>query len=107
MPQSKGSSTESRGGGSTSGVGEYCCEIVKVSRANLYLRVLRGTSISERPASKVGVMSTSAKKKEKVVVSVVLVAIRRGVIAAGPHSTAAAGLKTENAVCVPVRTVLA
>ena len=40
-------------------------------------------------------------------VSVVLTIIGRGVVAAGPHGTAAVGLRLKKAVCVPVRTVLA
>ena len=65
-PQSKGSSSASRGGGSRSGVGEYCCEIVKRSKANLHPMAVRSTSTPDRPASKVGVMSTSANKRRKL-----------------------------------------
>ena len=54
---------------------------------------IRSTSTSERHASKVSEMSTSSNKRRgEIVVSVVLVVIRRGVIEAGPHSSAAVGL---------------
>ena len=48
------------------GAGEYCCEIVNMSRANLQPRATCRTSTSVRPSSKVGVMPTSANKRRKL-----------------------------------------
>ena len=45
---------------------EYCCEIVKMYRANLHPRATRSSSISDTLASKVGVKSTSANKRRKL-----------------------------------------
>ena len=45
---------------------ENRCEIVNISRANLQPRAMCRTSTSVRPSSKVGVMSTSANKRRKL-----------------------------------------
>ena len=63
-----------------------------MSRANLQPRAMCRTSTSARPSSKVGVIPTSANKKE-VAFSVVLVIVGRGDVTAGPHGTAAAALR--------------
>ena len=47
------------------------------------------------------------KQKKEIVVSVVFVIVRRSDVTAGPHGTAAAGLRLKKAVCVPGGTVLA
>ena len=86
-------------------VGECRCEIVNMSRANLQPRAMFRTSTSVRPSSKVGVMPTSANKKE-IAVSVVLVIVGRSDVAAGPHGTAAAVLRLKR-LCAFPRAVLA
>ena len=78
-----------------------------MSKANLQPRAMCRTSTSVRLSSKVGVMPTSANKRKGIVVCVVLVIVERGEVTAGPHGTAAAGLRLKKAVCVPVKTVLA
>ena len=45
---------------------ENCSEIVKISRANLQRRAMCRTSTSVTPSSNVGVMSTSANKRRKL-----------------------------------------
>ena len=53
-------------------------------------------------------MPTSANKRRKeIAVSNVLVIVGRSDVTAGPHGTAAAGLRLKKAVCVPGGTVLA
>ena len=47
------------------------------------------------------------EQEEEIAVSVVLVIVRPGDVTAGPHGTAAAGLKLKKAVCIPGGTVLA
>ena len=59
------------------GAGEYCCEIVNVSSANL---------INVR------------KQEKETVVSVVLIIVRGGEVTAGLHGTAGSWLETEKAV---------
>ena len=66
MPQSKGSCTASKCGGSRSGEGQYCCEMVKNSKANLQPRAMWSTSISEKPANRAGAMSTSGNKSSRL-----------------------------------------
>ena len=67
--------------------------MVNMSKAILHPMATRSTSNSDWPASKVGVIVNVREQEEEVVVSVLLVIIRRGVIAAGPHSLAAVGLR--------------
>ena len=51
------------------------------------------TSTSVRPSSKVGVMPTSVNKRWKLLSVFVLVIVGRGEVTAGPHGTAAVGLR--------------
>ena len=67
---------------------------------------MRSTSTSETACEQGWRDVDVSEQEEEIVVSVVLVVVRRSVIAAGPHSSTAEGLRTENAVCVPVWTVL-
>ena len=73
-----------------------------MSRANLHPVAFCSTSTSDRPSSKVGVMPTSAKKEEEIVVSVVLVIVGRGEVTAGPHGTAAVGLRLKTLCAFPL-----
>ena len=88
-------------------VGECCCEIVKMSRANLQPMAMCRTSTSVKPSRQSGRNANVRKQEEEIVVSVVLVIIRRSEVKAGPHGTAAVCLKLTNAVYVPVKTELA
>ena len=45
--------------------------------------------------------------ENEIVVSVVLIIVRGGEVTAGPHGTAAAGLRLKKAVCIPGGAVLA
>ena len=47
------------------------------------------------------------KQEEGIAISVVLVIVGRGDVTAGPHGTAAAGLRLKKAVCIPGGAVLA
>ena len=47
------------------------------------------------------------KQEEEIATSVMLVIVGRSDVTAGPHGTAAAGLRLKKAVCVPGGTVLA
>ena len=42
------------------------------------------------------------KQEEEIAISVVLVIVGGGDVTAGPHGTAAVGLRLKNAVCIPV-----
>ena len=47
------------------------------------------------------------KQEEEIAISVVLVIVGRSDVTAGPHGTAAAGLRLKKAVCIPGGTALA
>ena len=96
-PQSKGTSSASRGIGSRTGVGQYCCEIVTMSKANLHPMAMCSTSTSDRPPSKVGVMSTSANKRRKLL-SVLLSSSSDESNHSRATQHGCGGLETENAV---------
>ena len=72
-----------------------------MSRANLQPRAMCRASTSVRPSSKSGRNSNVRKQEKEIVVSVVLVIVGRGDVTAGPHGTAAAGLRLKKAVCIP------
>ena len=82
-------------------VAECCCEIVKMSKANLQPSARCRTSTSDRPSSKVGRNANVRKQEEEIVTSVVLVIVGRGEITAGPHGTAAVGLKLKTLCAFP------
>ena len=73
---------------------------MNTSKGNLQPRAMCRTSTSVRPSSKVGVMPTSANKKE-IVVSVVLVIVGRGEVTAASHGTAAVGLRLKTLCAFP------
>ena len=87
------------------GVGESCFEIVKKSRANLQPRAMCRTSISDSPSSKVGVISTSANKRRKMLP--VLCSSSSDEVKSQQGHMGCSRLETENAVCVRGRAVLA
>ena len=52
--------------------------------------------------------NTNVREREKeIVASVVLIVVGRVEVTAGPHGTAAVGLRLKKAVCIPGGTVLA
>ena len=64
-----------------------------MSKANLQPRAMRSTSTSARLPSKVGVIPTSAN---------MFVTVGRGEVTAGPHGTAAVGLKLKTLCAFPL-----
>ena len=74
-----------------------------MSRANLQPRAVCRTSTSVRKEFERSGRGADVREQEKeIVVSVVLVIVGRGEVTAGPHGTAAVGLRLKTVCAVPL-----